>query len=138
MVIELSNISVLGVSLAALAAFVLGGLWFTWLFSRQYALALGKPHSPDEKPAAVYLVGPIICATVTAATSALLIDALRIESMVTAVKFGALVGAGYLAATTINTAINPNIPRPLLYGLISGAYFFVSSIAVSAILVAIQ
>jgi hypothetical protein len=43
-----------------------------------------------------------------------------------------------LAATTVNTAINPNIPRPLLYGLISGTYFVLSSIAVSVIVVAMQ
>jgi hypothetical protein len=54
------------------------------------------------------------------------------------VAFGAIVGAGYLAATTINVAINPNIPRPLFYGLISGSYFFLSSVIASVILVILK
>ena len=52
--------------------------------------------------------------------------------------FGATVGFGYLAATTVNTAINPNIPRPLFYGLISGSYFLLSSVVVAVILVAMR
>jgi biotin operon repressor len=51
---------------------------------------------------------------------------------------GCVVGIGYLASTTVNTAINPNIPRPLRYGLVSGGYFALSGVVVCVILVAMR
>jgi hypothetical protein len=38
------------------------------------------------------------------------------------------------SATAMNMAINPNIPRPILYGLLSSGYFLVSSILISVII----
>jgi hypothetical protein len=64
-----------------------------------------------------------------------LINGLLIESYVNALLFGLIVGIGYLVANTVNIAINPNIPRPLLYGAISGAYHLVGIVIVSLILV---
>lgn len=135
---EVSNINLLGVLVAAVASFILGGLWFAVIFSRFYAVALGREHSAKEKPAPIFLVGPFVCGLVTTVTSALLLHVLGIESYRSAILFGAVVGFGYLASTTVNTAINPNIPRPLLYGVISGSYFLVSSVVISVILVAMR
>jgi hypothetical protein len=47
---------------------------------------------------------------------------LNISSGGGAVEFGLLTGIGYLVANTVNIAVNPNIPKPILYGLISGAF----------------
>lgn len=138
MISELGSISVLSILVAAVASFLLGGAWFAGLFPELYAVALGREHSPKVKPAAIFLVGPFLCGVITTATSALLIHALKIQSLDDAVMFGAVVGFGFMASTAVNTAINPNIPFPILYGLISGSYFFISSIAVSLILVAMQ
>jgi hypothetical protein len=66
-----------------------------------------------------------------------LLSSLGVTSYGGALAFGALVGFGYLAATTVNVAINPNIPRPLLYGLVSGGYFVVGSLLSCSILVAV-
>jgi hypothetical protein len=52
--------------------------------------------------------------------------------------FGLIVGFGYLASTTVNTGINPNMPHPIRYGVISGSYFLVVALLISLILVAIQ
>ena len=51
---------------------------------------------------------------------------------------GLFLGCGYLAATTVNTGINPNIPRPLLYGAISGAYPLAAALVTVAVLFAFQ
>lgn len=48
--------------------------------------------------------------------------------------FGLLVGIGYLVAQTFNIAINPNSPRPILYGLINAPYFIICSVVASIIL----
>jgi hypothetical protein len=73
-----------------------------------------------------------------AAASGVLMHVLKVQTLGDAVGYGTLVGIGFLASTTVNTGINPNIPRPLLYGLISGSYFLVSSILVSVIVVSMR
>lgn len=132
------GINWLGVGVAAVASSIIGGLWFAALFAKPYAVALGRENAPKEKPAPIFVLGPFVCGLITTVTSALLIDLLDIRSIGSAIQFGALVGFGFLAATTVNTAINPNIPRPLLYGLVSGPYFFIASIVSCVILVAMR
>ena len=126
------------IAVAAVASFVLGGLWFTVLFKKSYAVALGRQNDPPMKPAPILIVGPFVCGVVTTLTSAILVPALNIRSVADALIFGSIVGIGYLASTTVNTAINPNIPRPLLYGLISGSYFLLSNLLVNVILISLQ
>jgi hypothetical protein len=128
----------IAVVLATLALAMLGGVWFTVLFGKAYALALGKEGTPKEKPAPIFIIGPFVCGLVTTVSIAILVYALGIESIVDAMIFGGVVGIGLLASTTVNTAINPNIPRPLLYGLISGSYFLLSGLIVSVIVVAMK
>jgi len=132
----LPQLNWLAIAAATAASFVLGGLWFTLIFGKAYATALGRQGEPPSKPAPIYMVGPFACGLVTTITSAIVLKHLRVDSPGEALAWGALVGFGYLAATTVNTAINPNIPRPLFYGLISGSYFLLSSVIVSLILVA--
>lgn len=131
----LVDINWVAVVLAALASFMFGGVWFTVLFGKAYIRALGKENAPKEKLAPIFIVGPFVCGLITAITSAVLMYALNIKSMGDALLFGAIVGFGYLVSTTVNVAINPNMPRPLFYGLISGGYFFIASLMVSVILV---
>lgn len=64
--------------------------------------------------------------------SAVLIYSLNIQSFEGAFEFSALVS--YLFANTVNMAINPNIPPPILYGIISGTYHLVGIFIVSIIL----
>lgn len=132
------GINWLAVALATISSSVLGAAWFAGLFAKPYAVALGRESAPKEKPAPIFIVGPFICGLITTITSALLIDVLDIQSFAAAIQFGALVGFGFLAATTVNTAINPNIPRPLLYGLVSGSYFLIASIVASVIIVTMR
>lgn len=125
----------MAVLLSTIAYSVLGALWFTLLFRSPYALALGRAPSqkPDMSP--IFYLGPLLCVLVTSLASAVLMQSLGIENLGDAVLFGTIVGVGYLVATTFNVAINPNIPRPLLYGLVSGGYFLAGSWLSSIILV---
>lgn len=130
------HINWLSIAVCSLALFILGGLWFVLLFGKQYALALGRENEPKVTPGPLFMVGPLVCSVFNIITSAWLMRALQIDSMTHALLFGALVGGGYLAATTVNTGINPNIPRPLFYGVLSGSYFFLSGVVTSVILFA--
>ncbi len=130
-----SHIPWFGVLAAAVASFVLGGIWFAALFAKPYAIALGKENNPPQKPTLLFLIGPFLCGLIVATTSAVLMPLLNIDSLQGAVSFGALVGLGYVGATALNVAINPNMPRPLLYALVNVPYFLLSSIVTSVVLV---
>ncbi|ATB38557.1 hypothetical protein CYFUS_003992 [Cystobacter fuscus] len=133
---SMTRINWLAVLAATFAATMLGGVWFTVLFGKAYASILGRAHDPKAKPAPLFILGPLVCSLLTIITSALLMKALDLSSVGDAMAFGGVIGLGYLVATMANTAINPNMPRPLMYSLVSGPYFFLMSIISSLILVA--
>lgn len=128
------HVSPLGVAAATLAVTTLGWVWFALLFERAYANVLGRADQPKTSMGALYIVGPSLCMLVTTVTIALLMAELHISSLSGAMGLGALVGAGLLSATAMNMAINPNVPRPIIYGLLSSSYFFVASILISTVL----
>lgn len=131
----LTQINWLSVLCAFIPYFLLGALWFTLLFPRSYHLSLGKEMQSQQKPAPIFIIGPALCCLVITIASAVLLYALQINAVTDAMLFATVVGGGYLVANTVNIAINPNIPRPLLYGLISGAYHMTGITIVCIILV---
>lgn len=131
-----TEINWIAVVLATIASSVLGGLWFTVLFGRAYAVALGRESEPPAKPAPLFIIGPMACQLATTITSALLMRALGIASLVDALLLALVTGLGYLVATMANTAINPNFPRPFLYSAISGPFFALSNTGAILILLA--
>ena len=137
MISQLANLNWISVLCAYVVYFILGALWFTVFFSKQYKVSLGRKGEmlPNNL---IFIIGPAICCLVITVASALLIYALNVSSISQAVEFSLLVGFGFLIANTVNIAINPNIPRPILYGIISGSYHFVGIVMVSGILVAMK
>jgi hypothetical protein len=137
MISQFVNLNWISVLLAFAAYFLLGALWFTLFFSKQYKISLGRDNETlPNKP--IFIIGPAFCSLVITLATALLIYALNIQSFGGALAFSAVVGIGYLFANTINIAINPNIPRPILYGIISGTYHLVGIFMVSIIIVAMK
>ncbi|REA63049.1 DUF1761 domain-containing protein [Dyadobacter luteus] len=129
------QINWLSVLCAFIPYFMLGALWFTLLFPRSYHLSLGKAMQPQQKPELIFIFGPALCCLVITIATAVLLYALQISTLNDALILATIIGAGYLVANTVNIAINPNIPRPLLYGLISGAYHMTGITIVCIILV---
>ena len=113
---------------------VLGGVWFSAIFGKAYAAVLGRTYDPKAKMAPLFYAGPMICMLMTVITSAFLMRALAIASLGAAGGFGAVVGFGYLGANAVNMGINPNIPRPIAYGMLSAGYFFLSSVLIAVTL----
>jgi hypothetical protein len=115
----------------------MGWLWFTILFVKPYKISLGKKNETlSNKP--IFFLAPVICNLIVILASTVLIYTLNISSIGNAVEFGLLIGVGYLVANTVNIAVNPNIPKPLLYGLISGAFHLICILIVCVILVAMK
>lgn len=134
----LSHINWVAVLVAFLAYFILGALWFTLLFSKQYSASLGKENESAQKPAPIFIIGPAICSLVITIATALIMKALNIQSYDNAIEFALIIGVGYLVANTVNIAINPNMPRPLYYGFISGSYHLTGIVIVCLILTAMN
>lgn len=134
----LGTISWLGVGLAFGAYFVLGALWYMGLFAQLYKVSLGKAGQELNNQSPLYVAGPAACVLVITLTTALLLALLHIATYGGALLLAALIGLGYLVANTVNIGINPNIPRPFLYGAITGAYHLVGITLACLILVAMQ
>lgn len=132
----ITAINWLSVLIALVAYSVLGALWFTLLFKKQYAKSLGKENEPLQNSTPIFFIGPALCLLLITVTSALLMQALAIDSFVDATEFAFIIGIGYLFSNTVNIAINPNIPKPIQYGLISGFFHLVGILIVCTILVA--
>ena len=138
MTIELSSLHWLAILLAFIPYFFLGALWFTLLFKKQYLKSLGKENVPEQKPAPIFIIGPAICTLVITICSAVLLHALDVQTYEGALAFALTIGVGYLVANTVNIAINPNIPRPLLYGMVTGSYHLVGIVIACTILHAMR
>lgn len=131
---QLAHLNWISVLVAFVVYFILGALWFTLFFSKPYKISLGKENEVlPNKP--IFIVGPALCSLVITLATAVLMSALHIETIDAAIEFALIVGVGYLVANTVNIAINPNIPKPILYGIISGAYHLLGILIVSVILV---
>jgi hypothetical protein len=138
MISQLSNLNWIAVLASFFVYFLLGALWFTVFFKKQYAISLGKENQLPEKPAPIFIIGPAICSLAITLATAILMYALGINTYGDAIEFALLIGIGYLVANTINIAINPNMPNPIHYGIISGAYHLTGIILVCLILVALK
>jgi hypothetical protein len=133
MINQLANLNWISVLIAFVAYCFIGALWFTRFFSKPYRISLGKENETlPNKP--IFIVGPAICSLAITIASAVLIYALNIQSIGAVLEFSLLIGIGFLVANTVNIAINPNIPRPILYGIISGSYHLVCITIVDIIL----
>jgi hypothetical protein len=134
----LKDINWISVLLAFTAYFILGAVWFTLFFNKQYRSSLGKENDQQKNVAPIFIIGPALCCLVITIASAMLMYSLQIDSIGKALQFALLVGVGYLVANTVNIAINPNIPRPLYYSFISGTYHLVGIVIVTVILVVMK
>lgn len=133
----ISAVNWLGVLVALIAYSVLGALWFTLFFKKQYAKSLGREHEKLQNSAPIFFIGPALCSLLITITSAVLMKALGVDSYTEGLEFALIVGVGYLFSNTINIAINPNMPKPIPYGLISGFFHLTGILIVCIILVAI-
>lgn len=137
MIAQLANLNWVSVLLAFSAYFMLGYIWYTLLFPKQYKISLGRSNEAlPNKP--IFIIGPAICTAAYVIASAALIHALQIQSFGAAAELSLVVGIGFLVANTVNIAINPNFPRPLHYSIITGAYHLTGILIANTIIVAMK
>lgn len=134
---QLANLNWISVLVAFVAYFLLGALWFTLFFPKPYKISLGRENE-TLKSAPIFIVGPALCTLVITISTAILMYALNIQQLSAALEFSLFIGIGFLFANTVNIAINPNIPKPILYGVITGSYHLLGISIASTILTAMK
>jgi hypothetical protein len=134
----LGDINWLGFALAAVVSIGLAGLWFAVVVAKPYLVALGRENEPAPQNDLVANLGPVVCTLLVTLTTAVLVEALDITDVGDAITFGLVIGIGYLGAMTFQIALNPNVPRPLYYGLLNAPYFVLSAVLSSVILVSLR
>lgn len=130
---NISDINILAISIATIAHFSIGGLWFTPLFGKAYDLATGVSRKKQQTWPAMYYYGPFISSFIVVIAIAIIQTVLTIESIADAALLGSVVGAT-LASISFSNAITPNMPRPGLFGAVVGGYQFVTAVLVSVII----
>jgi hypothetical protein len=134
----LTDLNWIAFAISAVVSIVLAGVWFAVVVVKPYVVALGREDSPAPASDVVRNVGPLVCTLVVTLTTAVLVEALDLTSIGDAVVFGLVVGIGYLGAMTYQIAINPNFPRPLLYGAINAPYFVVTTVISAVVMTAMR
>ena len=119
--------------IAGVAYFVLGGLWFTPLFGKQWDNAVGFERPIRWRPSTIYYIGPLAGCLVVSFAMSILFNIAQPESFQKAVALGLACGVGFGAVIASVNAISPNMPRPGLYALVTGSYHAVGLVLVSAI-----
>ena len=124
------EVNYLAVALAALSAFVLGGLWYSLLFARQWAALTGQSEEKlkSGNPAIVF-GGAFLLNLVAAYVLAMFVGPMG-------VKFGALAGLSVgLCWVAVSLGVNYLFERrPFGLWLINGGYFTLQYTAMGAII----
>jgi hypothetical protein len=124
------EVNYLAVGLAALSAFVLGGLWYSLLFGKQWAALTGQSEEKlkSGNPAIVF-GGAFLLNLIAAFVLAMFIGPMGVKFAVAA---GASVGLCWVAASLgVNYLFER---RPLGLWLINGGYFTLQFTAMGAII----
>ncbi|MBO9657736.1 MAG: DUF1761 family protein [Chitinophagaceae bacterium] len=87
-----------------------------------------------QNKAPIFIIGPMICTLIITIATAILINELHIQTIAGAISFALIAGVGFLCANTVNIAINPNMPHPIFYSIITGSYHLTGMVIVSLIL----
>jgi hypothetical protein len=126
------HINWLAVLAAAVAAFMLGGLWFSpVMFAKQWVAALGK------KPEEMGMPGPsmalsFVMTLIMSTALALVIGKMPEMTTAGSIRFGLAVGAGIVATGMASDYAFTNWPRKLYF--IQASYHVVMVVLISVIL----
>lgn len=128
------KINWLGVFIATFVYFLLGGLWFSqFVFGKQWDRALGFDRPSTWKETPIYFMGPFLGCLITSIAIAIVSRLANVSSSQEAIILGIVTGIGFASTVSFTDAITPIMRKPLLYGVITGAYHTIGFVLVSMI-----
>jgi hypothetical protein len=126
------GINWLAVLVSAVAAFMLGGLWFSpVMFAKQWVAALGKPKEEMGMPGPSMALSFVVT-LVMATALAMIIARMPQMSIAGSIRFGLAIGAGIVATGMASDYAFTNWPRKLFW--IQASYHVVMVVLMSVIL----
>lgn len=129
----LNEVNWLIILLATVVYFILGAVRFTPLFGKAYDIGTGVKRSSKQKWPTIYYYAQFLSSLVVSVAIGITLYAMNIQSLADAVTLGLLFGIA-LAAISLSNAVTPNMPRPVIFGLVVGSYHLVSAVIVAAII----
>lgn len=127
----------LAIIVSTIVYFMIGALWYApFTFGRLWDKALGFDRPENWKFGPLYYVGPLVGSLVATLATATLIYALEIATVGEAITLGLVGGVGYAGVASGVNAITPKIPKPLLFGAITGTYHMLCITLVALLLYA--
>lgn len=129
----LNEVNWLIILLATVVYFILGAVWFTPLFGKAYDIGTGVKRSAKQKWPAIYYYAPFLSSLVVSVAIGIMLYAMNAQNLSDALILGLLFGAG-MAAISLSNAVTPNMPRPVVFGLVVGSYHLVSAVIVAVII----
>ena len=129
----MNDLSILGVILASLAFFFIGGIWYTVLFGKMWRAEMGIADADVGSPQPLMFIGSFVCGLVIAVTLGLLIGD---QGTACGLKIGAGTGFGIGAAVMAQNAIYES--KSVRFWAINSAYVVIGLAAMGAILGALQ
>jgi hypothetical protein len=129
----MDDFSWISLIVGALAFFLLGALWYTFLFRKPWMADMGiDPNQPPQSPGPQLLVGSFVAALVLAAAVEYLVGSGDVKN---GVCTGIAVGAALAAVMGQNALYDT---RPTRLWVINAGYAFVGAVVVGVIAGAIQ
>ena len=124
-------VNYLAVLVSAVVVFVLGGLWFSLLFTKPWRQMMGVT-GPQQSPGAALFAQFFVCALVTSWGMAVVLSHVGNMEIGRAVGFAILCWLGFAGATSYSTAMAGLKPRALW--AIESGYNLVSFVIAAVIL----
>ncbi len=131
----LGDLNWLAVIVAAIAYFLIGGVWFTpFMFGRPWQRSIGWEPTDDRPGPAIYLA-PLLACLVAAIALAMLANATGTDTFGEGIVLGLVTGIGLVGTVLGVTAVfEPTKPQAGVWFVISAAYHVVGFLIASAIL----
>jgi hypothetical protein len=134
-----ADVNYLAVILGALAAQVLGFLWYGKLFYKPWVAARAIDPSEGENPGPMIYLVPFVCAVIIAYTLARLCDMVGADSVGDCIAIGAFAWVGF-AGTVQLMQVNfseSKVNKPVAFA-IEGSYQLANFVIMGAIIGAFQ
>ncbi len=105
------------------------------LLGASWDRAVGFERPKGHRFPPIYYVVPLVSSLLVSSATAILVAALDLVDLTDALILALVVGLGYAAAVSVNNALTPTTPRPVLLGAVTGSYHVVGILVVTTILV---
>lgn len=133
----LGELNWLGVIVAAIVYFVIGGLWYSpVLFAKPWMASIGWEPDPDYTPGLGYMLAPAVTCLIECIAIGALAEATGSNTFDEGLVLGVVVAVIVGSLFAVTAFFEPSKPAPRKWGLITGSYHVLGAL-VAGVLIAV-